>query len=238
MRLGFLIYFMVVGFLTKIVGEAIHEIVGHGSLVLVFGGTIRELRLSLLWPYDLSYIGFNPPAEGFLSWQRVWIDAGGILACLAVSLAVQAILLVGLLREAGWPITVAVFWLGFWTFINPTGYLIIGGLAPFGDVANLISAGILTQGSSLAIGLAVFLLSFFSLTKILKDILFRSRLAKVLPWSLAVFWIIIPLITVLTVVGRRQQLVLVLPGLIPVVVAATGVFLNWFVFSAEETPEP
>ncbi len=140
-RAQFLSLFLFVGFIMKILGELIHEIMGHGLFVLLFGGTITKVNIALLWPYELSSIRFSPPANGFAPWQEAWIAGGGILICLIISYLLQLFLSS---RKSSWPISISLFWLAFWTFINPVGYLIMGGTKPFGDVADLINRGILT----------------------------------------------------------------------------------------------
>jgi len=38
----FIILFIVLGFIIKIPSEAIHELVGHGTFVVAFGGVIQN----------------------------------------------------------------------------------------------------------------------------------------------------------------------------------------------------
>ena len=80
----FLTVFLSLGFITKILGEVVHEVMGHGLFVLAFGGRITNVSISLLWPYELSQIGFAAPTHGFQPWQEVLVDGGGILMCLIV----------------------------------------------------------------------------------------------------------------------------------------------------------
>ena len=131
-----------------------------------------------------------------------WIHGGGILVCLVVSALLQAFLLLSSLKSR-WLLAV-LFWLSFWTFINPAGYLIIGGIMPFGDVSKLISEGVLTETSSLVLGFASFLLAFFSLSKILKKFLLSTEVVheiKDLRLFSVIFWLIIPLLTLAALVG-------------------------------------
>lgn len=138
-RVKFLATFLFLAFVMKIIGEFVHEVMGHGFFVLLFGGKIVRVYISLLWPYELSYIGWN---GNFETWQMPWIDGGGILICLIVSFVLQTLLLLGIVRD--WRFLTPLFWLSFWTFLNPTGYLIMGGIKPFGDIAALIREGVLT----------------------------------------------------------------------------------------------
>ena len=125
-------------FVTKVVGEFVHEVMGHGFFILLFGGEIVDVHLSILWPYELSYIVWRGT---FLPWQHTWIAGGGILVCLIVSGMLQTLLLFNIVKD--WRLSTLLLWLALWTFLNPTGYLIIGGISPFGDVAALINDGVL-----------------------------------------------------------------------------------------------
>ena len=159
-----------------------------------------------------------------MPWQQAWIAGGGILVCLIVSGLIQVLLLFDVVKD--WRLSFPLFWLAFWAFLNPTGYLIIGGIRPFGDVLSLISAGVLTQELSLLIGLSVFFATFFSLSRTLIRQLLRERIAQrigELRFSLALFWAIIPVVTAITCLGMRLPLhysiIFTALGLIPVLVA-------------------
>lgn len=203
----FLTVFFFLAFVTKVIGELVHEVMGHGFFVLLFGGEIVKVHISLLWPYELSGIIPDPPQGGFEAWQLIWIDGGGILVCLMVSCVLQALLLLKIMKD--WRLSTLLFWLSFWTFLNPTGYLLIGGIRPFGDVAALIAKGVLTQGTSLLMGLVIFIAAFFSISKILMDLLLSVdiiRDVKELRISLSLFWLVIPTITAVYCLGARQPL--------------------------------
>jgi hypothetical protein len=233
----FLMVFLSLGFVTKILGELVHEILGHGLFVVAFGGRITSIHISLLWPYELSSIGFAPPSTGFLSWQEVLVDGGGILMCLIVSFILQAILLSSVSKRAHWVVSATLFWLACWTFLNPAGYLVIGGIKPFGDVANLISAGVMTQELSLILGLLTFLVSLFTLSMILRNILSKAGINQDARWSIALFWLIIPLLTLFSVVGLGQPLIVALLGFIPVLAACTGLILYNVILSRRKNRE-
>jgi hypothetical protein len=188
-------------FVTKIVGEFVHEVMGHGFFVLLFGGRIVGIHLSLLWPYELSYIRWS---GNFMQWQQTWIAGGGITVCFIVSGLLQALLLFKIVKD--WRLSSLLLWLAFWTFLNPSGYLIIGGVIPFGDVASLIEYRVLTQQSSLLIGLITFSASFLSLSKILIIQLTIKNIVKTikeLRLSLALFWATIPTFTAITCLGME-----------------------------------
>lgn len=203
----FLVVFLFLGFLMKVVGEFVHEVLGHGFFVLLFGGKISRIYISVSWPYELSSITHEPPQDGFEVWQLVWIDGGGILVCLVVSFVLQGLLLLKVIRD--WRLSTSLLWLSFWTFLNPSGYLIVGGIRPFGDVGALIAKGALTQATSLLLGVMVFTAAFFLISKILMDLLFELefiRNSRELRISLSLFWLVIPVATALSCLGMRLPL--------------------------------
>lgn len=204
----FLVVLIFLAFAMKVAGELVHEVMGHGFFILLFGGEIARMHISLFWPYELSSITPNQPKGGFEAWQLVWIDGGGILVCLLVSWVIQALLLFRVVKK--WPLSTLLLWLSFWTFLNPTGYLIIGGIRPFGDVAALIAKDVLTQELSLVIGLLIFIAAFFSISKILTDLLLSLDLrrgVKEVRISISLFWLVVPTITALYCLGTRQPLI-------------------------------
>jgi hypothetical protein len=140
----------------KLIGEFVHEVMGHGFFILLFGGQITRVHISWLWPYELSHIEFS---GHFDAWQLTWIYGGGILVCIVVSFLLQ--ILVRTVRD--WRLKTLLFWLALWTFITPAGYLILGGINPFGDIWKLIDYGVLSQTIAIVVGLLIFLPSFLSL---------------------------------------------------------------------------
>jgi hypothetical protein len=194
----FLIYILVLAFIMKIASEFIHEALGHGLFAILFGGRITSLNISILWPYRLSGIGIS---GNFEAWQLPWIDVGGILVCLIVSFIMQGFLF---WKVKNWRLSVPLFWLAFWTFLNPVGYLIIGGIKPFGDIYQLIAHGVLSQSSSLIIGLISFAFTFFSLSRIFQNIMRDVGFVKnknPLRIALSLLWLIIPLVTLMALAG-------------------------------------
>ena len=134
-------------------------------------------------------------------------------------------------KRANWVVSSTLFWLAFWTFINPAGYLVIGGLKPFGDVANLISAGGMTQELAFILGLLIFLVNLFTLSIILRNVLRKAGVNKEARWSIVLFWLIVPLLTLVSVVGLGQPLLIALLGFIPVLAACAGLLLHNVILS-------
>jgi hypothetical protein len=201
---SFFVLFFFTAFLTKIAGEFVHELMGHGIFILLFGGEIVKVHISLLWPYDFSSIWWS---GNFETWQMALTTAGGIIVSLLVSFLFQALLLLRRIKD--WRLLTVSFWFSFWTFLNPTGYLVVGGIRPLGDVAALISQGALTQTTSLLMGVMIFAIAFFSISKILADLLINTaaiRKAKSLHSALGLFWLTIPIATLLMCIGTRQPL--------------------------------
>lgn len=208
-------FFIVLGFVMKVVGEVVHEVLGHGFYVQLFGGTIRRVHISPLWPLRTSYIWWSAP--GLSPTQEALVVGGGVLNCLVLSFILQAILL---LRPQPWRYATPMLWLAFWFYLSSTGYLMVGALRPFGDVAQLISMDILTPTSSLALGLALFTVGFISLSTILRRALLTVVSEVAAGRWVAFFWLTVPL--ALTAAAFNPQYhaspVLILVGFLPAVV--------------------
>jgi len=233
----FLMVFLPLGFVAKILGEVVHEGMGHGLFVVAFGGRITNINISLLWTYKLSGIRFSPPPGGFQPWQDVLVDGGGIIICLVVSFIIQIILLLSFSKRGNWVVSSMLFWLAFWTFINPAGYLVVGGIEPFGDIANLISAGVMTQQLAFILGLILFLVNLFSLSIILRNVLRKAGVNEDAKWSIVLFWLIVPLLTFFSVAGLGQPMVIALLGFIPVTAACIGLLLHNVILSRSKNSE-
>lgn len=210
--------FCVIGFIAKAASEFVHEVLGHGSFVLLFGGSIREVRISLLWPYTLSYIKWEGTFE---AWQMPWIHGGGIFACLVATALLQAL---ALRVEAGRMQSYALLWLSFWTLLNPAGYLFLGGIVPFGDIKDLIGDGVLRPESALALalGTALFAAGFFSLSLILRGTVLSAwhGIEEGKAWAyIGVFWLTVPVLTYLALMGRGLPRLYALSGFVPSVIA-------------------
>lgn len=200
---SFFTVFLIFGFLMKIAAEIVHEVLGHGLFVLLFGGKIINVYISILWPYDFSWISWDLP-EGITSGQMAWVYAGGIIACLCTSFLIQAFLLWK--KRFSLFFALPLFWLAFWALVNSTGYLIIGGLASFGDVQDLISLGVLTSFLSLVLGLIVFFMGFIALSWILRRISIEMFSPKKASFGVTVFWLIIPILVAIMLANPERGL--------------------------------
>lgn len=200
---GFLAMFLVFGFLIKVISEFVHEFFGHGLPNLLLGGTIEELHISVWWPYEFSYTKMQLP-ETITFPQMVWLSAGGIITCAVASFLTQAFLL--LKRKIAWHIAILGFWFAFWTLVNSTGYLIIGGVTPFGDVYWLIMFGVLTNFLSIAIGGILFSIGFIALSWILRKTLCNVFSPKKASLGVFLFWFIIPILVAIMLISPDYQL--------------------------------
>ncbi|MDI6905371.1 MAG: hypothetical protein QMD13_07810 [Candidatus Bathyarchaeia archaeon] len=135
--------------------------------------------------------------------QMAWIYGGGILACLCVSFLTQVFLT--LKKKTSWYFLTTLFWLALWTLINSTGYLVIGGLAPFGDILELIALGALTKHLSLALGVVVFATGFVVLSWILRGFLAGEFPFKRASLGVPFFWLMIPLLGAVMLAGPERS---------------------------------
>lgn len=136
--------------------------------------------------------------------QLTWIYFGGILVCLFASFAAQAFLF--LRKKVSWHWALAIFWLAFWALVNSTGYLIIGGLAPFGDVEELIGLGVLTRQLSLFMGVFFFALGFIGSSWILRKLFMEIYPLKKASLGVSLFWLIIPVLVLVMILNPERDL--------------------------------
>ncbi|MFX1485837.1 MAG: hypothetical protein ACFFBS_01805 [Promethearchaeota archaeon] len=194
----FIILFVAAGFIMKILAEVVHELVGHGTFIVAFGGVIRGIYISLLWPYELSGIFYDFPG-GVSEIQLALVMSGGIVACLTVSFIVQGLLSIKRIKHT-W-VELSLFWLAFWCLVNGSGYLIMGGLGPFGDIWWLIGHGFITPILAIIFGTVLFLIGFLLLSRILRRNLMKVLEEDKAKLGVTVFWSIIPLLVILTTLG-------------------------------------
>lgn len=206
--------FIGIGFISKIITEIIHEVLGHGFFVLLFNGRVTSVEISLFWPLEFSTISFNLP-EDITNLELAIIEAGGIISC-GFLFFVFLLLLIRIQPER-WVSSTLTLWLAFWCLMNSAGYLVIGGLNPFGDVYRLLNMGILTRSISISLGTILFLCGFIVISVELKQLVNRW-IGYGIYNSLIVFWSIVPLLTLLTIIGHDFQLVLILPSMLPILI--------------------
>ena len=214
--------FCAVGFLAKVASEAVHEALGHGLPVVLFGGEVKEIHISLLWPYELSYIRW---AGAFEAWQMPWIQGGGMLACVSAFALLQAL---ARTRVHGRLTSYSLLWLSFWTLLNPAGYLVVGGIRPFGDVQALIGLGVFTRGSVLVLGVAHFLAGFLLVsTHMRRIVLAEVPVGERAAWLyVSAFWLLLPPLAALALLGMGMPLGYALLGLAPSALALILSFLK------------
>lgn len=206
--------FLIAGFVMKVLGEVVHELLGHGFLVFLFGGQVTDFYISLFWPYEFSSVGWSTPNA--TPEQMTWIAGGGILVSVVVSYFIQILLL---WRRVNWRFSVPLLWLSFWCYISASGYLIVGSVFPFGDVEELIRLGALTSSSALVIGSVLFLTGFFILSKILRRTL-SPFLNEKTRWGVLAFWFVVPALVGLTMAGRGVFHFLLVPfGFVPILLS-------------------
>ena len=105
----FLLTFLFLGFLMKVACEFIHEL-GHASFVLMFGGRITGMSISVEWPFTLSHTRWELQNPSDI--QIALVSVAGILFDLFTSLSGQVILRT---RKEIRPFSaIALFWLSFW----------------------------------------------------------------------------------------------------------------------------
>jgi ubiquinone/menaquinone biosynthesis C-methylase UbiE len=102
--------------------------------------------------------------------------------------------------------------------MNSAGYLVIGGLSPFGDIYRLINLGVLTRSASLAIGLGLFCCGFVVISLKIKQIL-NTRFYQNVENSVIAFWSLVPLLTLLAILGNNFQVIFILPSFLPMILS-------------------
>ncbi len=208
------VVFLLSAFFMKLVSEFVHEVIGHGLFVMLLGGTIRSVYISVLWPYELSHIQWTlPPLE---VWQRVWLYSGGIIATGALALVLITYLLV---KSPDYRLTVIFSWLAFWCLMNAAGYLVIGGLHPFGDIAGLMNLNVISSAQSLGLGIGILVMGFIALSHVQRKALF-AILGRQAAFANIVMWTTVPVVTSLAAIGMEVcALRVLMAGVIPPVLS-------------------
>ncbi len=183
-----------VAYITKLLSCGIHEALGHGLWAWIFGADRIDIHV--------SWLGF-----GWCRWQgiddslvaKTMAMAGGLLNTSIIGLMILIVLfLKG--KKGGFNIRLFLFCLGFWATIAQAGYLLLGGFAGKGDPGSLHSLIGVPLSLFALLGFVYFLviypvISMLFLTEV--SGLFPEYSKKML---LFVFWLTIPLQTILVLV--------------------------------------
>ena len=179
----FLLMFLFLGFVMKIASEVIHEM-GHASFVLLFGGRITGMSVSVEWPFALSHTRWElvDPSNA----QIALISVAGILFDLIASVLGQTVLRTR--RDIRPHLAISLFWLSFWPYLSSAVYLVMGAFYPFGDILDLIGAVPVPRLWIGALGVVLLVSFTYSLSTILKGIfasvLKLERASEMVPY----FW--------------------------------------------------
>ena len=133
-----------ISFLMKFVSEWTHEFLGHCGIGFLVGGQPINYYVSWFWPLEFGYAIVVFPI-GASNISRALMAGGGILTCLIAAIssniAIYYILKKRAIKSSMVFITLhALFWYGFWAFMNSTGYLLIGSFLNFGDIGLIALA--------------------------------------------------------------------------------------------------
>ncbi len=163
-----LLMFLFLGFTMKVVSEFIHEM-GHASFVLILGGRVTGMSISVEWPFTLSHTRWE--LQNPTDIQIALISVAGVIFDVFTSLTGQTILRT---RKDIRPfLAIALFWLSFWSYLSSVVYLVMGAFYPFGDILDLIGAMPVPQLWIGTIGVVLLISFTYSLSLILRDIFAR-----------------------------------------------------------------
>ena len=188
------ISFLFISFLAKYVSEFSHEYLGHCLFSVLTGGGYTTYYVSWIWPYEFGYA--HTYSNGFIS--EVLIISAGILVCFLISILINSLYYFLVYKPISNKIYLLIpihffFWLGFWTFVNSTGYLIVGGLINYGDIQNLSSTLGIKNWIFTIPGIVIFLILFYLISvnffKLFKPLLeIKNR------YILPILWILLLII--------------------------------------------
>ena len=178
--------FLFLGFMMKIASEFIHEM-GHASFVLMFGGRVTGMSISVEWPFTLSHTRWEMRNPSDI--QIALISIAGILFDVLTTLSGQAIL--RMRKEIRPFFAIALFWLSLWPYLSSVVYLVMGAFYPFGDILDLISAIPVPRIWIGTLGVILLFSFTYSLSMILKGI-FSSVLGLVnASEAVSYFWAVL-----------------------------------------------
>ena len=124
-------------FIAKIVVEVLHE-GGHFFVAFLTNGYVEEVYISLLWPYESSYVIAN--VKGF--YAKLLFAAAGITVVIFFCF-IATFIVMPKIRGIDRKFLVVVYpflvWFSFWSFLNALGYMVLGSFKPFGDIKAIIT---------------------------------------------------------------------------------------------------
>ncbi len=193
----FLLSFLFIGLLMKILGEFTHE-AGHAFIVLALGGSIKGMFISFEWPFSLSHTTWA--LDGPMGGELALIAVAGILSDTLLTVLGQSLLLS---RRVTHPLaTVSLFWLSFWTYLNSMVYLVVGSVHPFGDVLDLMEAVPVPRVLIGALGVTLLAAYTYSLSLILRGIFSQLLEPEKASEMVSMFWILLHMFFVLATIVR------------------------------------
>lgn len=149
----------------KIASKFIHEM-GHATFVLLLGGTVTGMSISVEWPFTTSYTRWELQDPSSL--QIGLISIGGILFDVLTTISGQAILVFK--KKINQFSAVALFWLSFWSYLSSVVYLVMGAFYPFGDILALTNDIAVPRLWIGVVGFALLISNTYSLSMILREI--------------------------------------------------------------------
>ncbi len=203
-----LVSFFPISFLMKYVSETTHEFLGHCLAGLTVGGSSFNYYVSWIWPYEFghAFVQFDLVVGNA---ARAYMMSGGIIACLIVAFSTQLIIYFTLRKNSKRHLVLIIFyhiffWYGFWAFMNSIGYLIMGGIWDFGDIAGISNLTGIPSWIFIFPGIIFFVLLYYlisvNLYKIFKPFTnFENK------YLLMIFWLLIPLIYLLVVLNPTMN---------------------------------
>jgi len=193
----FLLSFLFIGLLMKILGEFTHE-AGHALTVLALGGSIKGIFISFEWPFSLSHTTWA--LDGPTGGELALIAVAGILSDTLLTVLGQSLLLSRRVTHS--LATVSLFWLSFWTYLNSMVYLVVGSVHPFGDVLDLMETAPVPRVLIGALGVTLLAAYTYSLSLILRGIFSQLLEPEKASEMVSMFWILLHMFFVLATIVR------------------------------------
>ena len=170
----------------KITSEFIHEM-GHATFVLLLGGTVKGMSISVEWPFTTSYTSWELQDPSSL--QIGLISIGGILFDLVTTVSGQVLLISR--KRMNQFAAIALFWLSFWPYLSSVVYLVMGAFIPFGDILDLTKEIAVPRLWIGVVGFALLISNTYSLSLILREIFSRVLQTANASDMVSYFWAIL-----------------------------------------------